>query len=392
MALDSTATEGLSESELRTMVDVAGELTESSREHSEVCRDYYDSHQWTAAEKSVLAKRKQPILTVNRVKRKIDAVVGIEQKGRVDPRALPRNPQDEQGADVATKALVFIDDLERFDVKRSAFCYNLSIEGTGGIEVCAKEKKGVFDPCLIRLRWEELFYDPFSRELDFSDAGYTGVQKWMTVETAIEFCNGYDHGMEPDELRSMLERTLHATGQTYEDRPAEAAGAQWGDRTKKRIKLAYLYYKHGGAWRLALLCGGGTIYDEPSPYLDENGKPENAMILQSCYIDRENRRYGIVTDMISMQDEVNKRRSKLLHQLNSRQTQGQKGSVDVAKVKRELALPDGHVEYEQDPQSTFPSFQIIPQSDQISGQFELLQESKAEIDMLGPNASLLGQL
>ncbi len=69
----------------------------------------------------------------------------------------------------------------------------------------------------------------------------------------------------------------------------------------------------------------------------------------SAYVDSENGRYGIVRDMISAQDAVNKRESKLLHQLTSRQTIGIKGAVvSVAEMKRQLALPDGHVELDAD--------------------------------------------
>jgi hypothetical protein len=115
----------------------------------------------------------------------------------------------------------------------------------------------------------------------------------------------------------------------------------------------------------------------------------------SGYVDRENRRYGVVRDMISMQEEINKRRSKLLNALNNRQTLGTKGAVNVAEMKRQLAMPDGHVEVDPaafDPESGMKPFEIIPTTDMTSGQFALLQEAKAEIDMLGPNASLLGQL
>src|SRR5688572_30224548 len=130
---------------------------------------------------------------------------------------------------------------------------------------------------------------------------------------------------------------------------------------------------------------GAVLYDEPSPYLDEEGKPDCAIILQSCYVDRDNRRYGLARDMISPQDEINKRRSKILHGLTMRQTMGHSGAVKappgadptkfdpIAHVKRELALPDGHIEYDQDPSTGVPSFQIIPQADQIAGQFQLLQ-------------------
>lgn len=389
--------EGWDIAKLRSMVDTASDMTEESRTQSERDRDYYDSIQLTPSELAVYKKRKQPPLIINRIRRKVDAMVGIEQKGRVDPRALPRNPQDEAAADIATKALVFVDDITRFDVKRSAFCYNLAIEGTGGVEVCAKPGRQGTDPDVQRLRWEEIFYDPYSRDLDFGDAEYMGVQKWMALDAALAFCKGYGGKLSDDEITAMLEQSMYnRNGETYDDRPAGHAGTRWGDEKKRRVKIAYMYYKRDGGWRLALICGGGVIYDEVSPYLDYSddpaGVPTNAIILQSCYIDRENRRYGLVTDMIPMQDEINKRRSKLLHMLNSRQTAGQKGSVDVAKVKRELALPDGHVEFEQDPLSSRPSFEVIPQSDQVAGQFQLLQESKGEIDMLGPNASLLGQL
>jgi hypothetical protein len=393
MALEDTthAQDTLDIAALRQMVDHSADLTVEAREMSEKARDYYDSHQLTHDELAVLKKRKQPPLVINRIKRKIDSMVGLEQKGRVDPKALPRNPDDEDAADVATKALVFAEDITRFDMKRSAVAYNLWIEGYGGVEVTVKERNGHLDPEIVRLRWEEIFFDPYSRELDFSDAGFMGVQKWMTVDAALDLARDYDHGMDDDDLRSLLEVPLYGAD-TYDDRPRGEAKS-WGDKKKKRIKLASMYYLHGGQWCFAIFGGGGVIWQGPSRFLDDQGQPENAMVLQACYIDRENRRYGIVRDMMSVQDEINKRRSKALHMLNSRQTMGQSGAVaDVTKMKRELALPDGHVEYNQDPQSATPSFQIVQNNDQLSGQFELLQESKSEIDMLGPNASLMGQL
>jgi hypothetical protein len=377
---------------LKRMVDNAADLTQDARSLSERDRDYYDGHQWTPSEIAILNKRKQPVLTIERIKRKIDGIVGIEQRGRVDPKALPRNPGDEASADLATQALVFVDDLTRFDAKRSEFCYNLAIEGYGGVEVTVRERNGVLDPEIVRLRWEETFYDPHSREKDFSDAGFMGVQKWMTLDKAVTFCRKFAPDMDEADLEMMLEASFAPqSGDTFEDRPRNETAA-WGDRRQSRVKLAYMYYLNRDTWYLALMCGSGTIYNEPSPYLDEDGNPSNAIVLQSCYVDRENRRYGVVRPMISPQDEVNKRRSKLLHMLNSRQTMGHKGAVeDVAKLKRELAAPDGHVEYDQDPSTTVPGFQIIPQTDQIAGQFSLLQESKAEIDMVGPNAALVGK-
>jgi D-ribose pyranose/furanose isomerase RbsD len=114
------------------------------------------------------------------------------------------------------------------------------------------------------------------------------------------------------------------------------------------------------------------------------------------YIDRRNRRYGIVRSMRSVQDEINRRRSRALALLNQRQTMSIKGSVSVATLKREMAAPDGHIEVDPDVamaarEMGVPAFQVLPTSDMAQGNLAMLQEAKSEIDQLGPNASLLGQ-
>lgn len=381
---------------LRKMVEISIDETAPARELSERDRDYYDGYQWTPAEQAVLRKRKQPVITINRIKRKIDAMVGIEQRGRVDPRAYPRNPQDEAAADAATKALVFVDDNTRFDSKRSAAFENVLVEGYGGCEVIVEMKRGRPEVVINRLRWEEIFFDPYSREKDFSDAAYTGCMKWMTIDAALELYGAVYQG--EGDLGELLEKTMKfAQDTTFEDRPATQV-SRWADQRQKRVRIAQMYYRKGGIWCLAIFCGGGIIYQGESDYLDEDGKPDNPIILFSGYVDRENQRYGVVRDMISAQDEINKRRSKLLHQLNSRQTIAVKGAVDsVTDMKRQLAMPDGHVEinieaFEDAIRAGVKPFEVVQNADQTAGQFSLLQESKSEIDMLGPNASLLGQL
>lgn len=384
----------LSLAQLKSMAERGTDLTSDAREASERDRDFYDGFQWTAEEEAILRKRKQPVITINRIKRKIDAMVGIEQRGRVDPVAYPRNPQDEEAADLATKALRFVEETQRIDVKRSSAFENLLIEGYGGVEVIAEEYNGQMDVCIKRLRWEEIFFDPHSREKDFSDAAYLGVLKWMSLDAAMEYAAPFWDG-ERAELEAILDTGADGVaGETYEDRPQREGGMAWADKRLKRVRVAQMYYKRDGQWHLAIFTGKGELFNDVSPYI-EDGKPACPIILMSGYVDRENRRYGVVRDMISMQEEINKRRSKLLNALNNRQTMGMKGAVAVAEMKRQLAMPDGHVEVDPaafDPETGMKPFEIIPTTDMANGQFQLLQEAKSEIDMLGPNASLLGQL
>lgn len=385
--------------QLKRMVDDASDLMEESRSQGARARDYYNGNQRTAAEAAVLKRRRQPDTTENLIRRKIDALVGLEMQGRVDPKALPRQPDDEDAADLATQALVFCDDITRLDQKRSQVAYNLGIEGFGGVEVVVRQRGQNIDPDVIRLRWEEIFYDPFSREADFSDAQYLGVMKWASVAAATTMLRPYAGEIGDEALADMLDQSLTLGGETYEDRP-RGEQAAWGDRKSKRVKVVQMYYLDGGSWNLAVFCGGGEVFNGPSPYLDEYGRPECAIILQSTYVDSENGRHGIVKDMIPVQDEVNKRRSKILHMLNSRQTMGHKGAVVVPAgyrgsvekyIGEVLADPSGHIEYDQDPSTSVPGFQIIPQMDQITGQFQLLQDGKNSLQMLGPNAALQGQ-
>lgn len=376
---------------LKVMVETAVDLTATARELSERDRDYYDGYQLTPEEVSALKKRKQPPIVINRIKRKVDAMVGIEQRGRSDPRALPRTPQDEAAADVATKALVFVDDQTRFDLKKSQAFENLLVEGYGGVEIVVEQKRGRFDVVINRLRWEEIFYDPYSREKDFSDAAYLGCMKWMALDKAI--------ALYGEEHREILEGTIANVqdGQTFEDRPYQSKSFRWGDPSQKRVRVAQMYYLSGNVWHYAIFTGSGLIYNQVSPYLDDDGQPVCAMALMAGYVDRENRRYGVVRDMIDPQDEVNKRRSKALHLLNSRQTMGIKGAVSVTTLKAELAKPDGHVEIDADAalgarEAGIPAFQVLPTTDMAQGNLNMLAEAKNEIDMVGPNAALHGQL
>lgn len=382
--------------QIKRMASNAVDLTVEAREWSERARDYYDSHQITAEEQAVLNRRKQPVVVINRIQRKVDAMIGIEQKGRVDPRAYPRHPKAEKDADVATKALTFVEDNTRFDIKRSQAFENLLIEGYGGVEVIVEEKRGQFEIAVNRLRWEELFFDPFSREKDFSDASYIGVMKWMTADKAEELYGGiYDGDLSEDLRASMAES---AGDSTYEDRPNQNSSVQWVDRRQRRVRVAQMYYRRKGRWHLVIFSGDIEIMNTVSPYLDEDGEPTCPIHLMTAYIDRENRRYGLVRSMMWAQDEINKRRSKLLHQLNSRQTLGIKGAFDsVAAMKRERDAPDGHIEinaeaFEDAARVGMKPFDTLNNADQTSGQFSLLAESKNEIDLVGPNPSLVGQM
>lgn len=364
--------------------EAAEDGTRDARLRAERNRDYYDGKQLTTEEIAALRRRGQPPVVINYIKRKVEILRGLERRSRTDPRAFPRNPQDEQGAEAATDALRFVADENDFDVVRSAVYEYMIVEGYGGADVIVEQApNGDIVVSIQAVPWDRLVYDPHSRKTDFSDARYRGIVIWMDKKEAIASYPDREYAIEAS-LATM------AMSETYDDRPKDG---MWSDNRRTRVRIVQMQYQDvDGTWMIATFTRGGFLVDpQVSPYIDKYGRPTYSLIMRSCYIDRENNRYGAVSDWIDTQDEVNKRRSKALHLLNQRQTYGTKEAVqDVAEVKRELAKPDGHVPLNGG--AVFgQNFGILPTGDMANGQMELLQQATAEMQASGPNASLAGK-
>lgn len=353
------------------------------------CRDYYDGKQLTDGELEELRRRKQPPIVINRIRRKIDWLRGLEMQSRTDPRAFPRTPQHEHGANAITDALRYVCDATDLDRKRSWAWENMLIEGIGAVEV-VHEQNGRGDPeiAINHYPYDRVFHDPYSRSPDFSDARYLGAVIWADADDLKE-----QFPEKSAEIDSSV-ASSSPINTNFDDQPRWKI---WADRQRRRIRVVLMHYKDGNRWRWAKYVKGGILEDGDSPYFDEDGNGVCPFLMQSAYVDSENNRYGVVRDMLDPQDEINKRRQKLLHSLNSRQTMGVKGAVpSVAKLKAELASPDGHVEI--DPQAIEAAgelgmrpFEVLTQADQVAGQFSLLQHATNEIDLMGANSGLAGK-
>lgn len=361
--------------------DEAEELSLESRTLSERCRDYYDHKQWTSREAGILRSRKQPVITRNRIKPKVDYLKGIELQTRTDPEAAPRTPQDEEAAQAATDAVRYVYDKNNFPKKKSEVFENLVIEGTGGVEVfCKPGSDGELEICINRFHWDRLGYDPHSRELDFSDSLYRYGVVWMDYDRALE---RYPKGTEVLSGTIAHESTISST---YDDAPR----LRWADAARLRVRICKLEYRHGDeVWVCEFTRGGFLVEPEPSPYNCSKGKPDWSIIMQSSHVDREGNRYGYVKPWLDIQDEINKRASKHLHLVSVRQTYSTEGaSEDIQKLKSELAKPDGHLKFQRGEYGK--DFGVLPTMDQAGAQFQLLQEAKQEIDTVGVNAAMAG--
>lgn len=355
----------------------AEEQTRAARKLSERDQDYRDGKQLTDDEIRTLKKRGQPPVVNNRIQRKVDFLSGLEKQQRKDPKAFPRTPKDEGAANAATDSIRYVCDDTRWDAKRSDAWDDILVPGTGAVLVGHKQVKGGYDPDIVHVPWDRLFYDPKSSRPDFSDARYMGVVTWYDLAEAKRKWPEAE-----DALTSTL--AMDRDTETYDDKPKDKI---WGDAKRQRVRVIELYHKEGGTWVRCVFTRAGYLEPKaPSPYLDEDGQPENPIKAISLYVDRDNNRYGAVRVMIDPQDEINKRRSKGLHLITMRQIRVSPSSyTDAEKARKELAKPDGVFVGEAD------DVEILPTSDMARGNFEMLQEAKNEIDLLGANAALAGK-
>ena len=361
---------------MKQQVDDFLSSTADARAVSEMCRDFKDGYQWTDAEKSKLLKRGQAPIVINRVKPKVEGLLGLVSVRLSDPVAYPRTKKHEEAANCATDALRYVADNNTFPQVKMAVSEEMFVEGYGGVIIDTMSTPA--DPNEIRVEqipWDRIYFDPHSRKKDFSDARYKGIILWMDEAQALEIF--------PDIDLEEVYAPSAGDNDTFGDR------SEWVDRRNKRIRVAQHFYIEDEEWYMCYFTDV-KFFKEPelSPFLDEFGEPCCPIELVTAYIDRKNNRYGEVKSFIDPQNEINHRRSKALHLLSQRQTAGRKGAIkDIPGLKRELSKPDGHVEYTGEK----GDFEILQTSDMARGQFELYQDAKMELDAVSYNAQLAGE-
>jgi hypothetical protein len=382
--------------DLCRMFEASEDASLAARKDAERDRDYVDGKQLSAEELAEYARRGQPPVIDNRIKTKIDYLVGLEKQQRVKPKAFPRTPRHEADADAATESLRYVIEAGDYESKRSAVWRNMLVEGVGGFRVYAQPARDAgpraaiggaapgqqdYDICLQRIAFDRLFFDPHAAEADFSDAAYLGIVTWMDIDDAL--------GLYPD-AKDILDATLAAApGDTYDDKPKFS---HWADGKRRRVRICQIWIRRNDAWFFAEFTQGGILKAGPSPYVNDRGESDCELILQSAYVDRDNNRYGLVREMVTLQDEVNKRRSKSLHLLNTAQVVYEAGAVlDIEEFRRQAVKADGVMEVSPGALAS-KRIEFRTRDDLATAHFQLLQEARSAIDLKGPNATEMGDM
>lgn len=405
------------------------------RREADRAADYYDGNQLSPETVEKLKDRGQPPLITNIIKPTIDTVLGMEAKTRTDWRVRPED-DDECDDDLAEGLSVKLKhaEIESRADRAVSDAYAAQIKaGLGWVEIAREH-----DPfkCPYRVRYvhrREIFWDWRAEQPDLSDARYLIRRRWLELEHAIALMPQYATlfrmttggwaGFDP-----LLEQDSRLVQSWEVERDTRIAAVDWRDIQRMRICLYEIWYRkwvrgytmtlpngtvleadfnnprHNEAIvagiakikqatfqkvRLAWYTGPHFLYDVPSPY------KHNQFPYVPFFGHREdltNVPYGLIRSMISPQDEVNARKSKMLWSLNSRRVVADSDAVsDHNKAAAEVARPDAYVilNANRKPQSTF---KVEPGSELAAQQFQVMQEAKQEIaEASGIHKSMQGQ-
>lgn len=405
------------------------------RREADRAADYYDGNQLSPETVETLKERGQPPLITNIIKPTIDTVLGMEAKARTDWRVRPEDDEecDDELAEALSVKLKHAEIESRAD-RAVSDAYAAQIKaGLGWVEVAREH-----DPfkCPYRVRYvhrREIFWDWRAEQPDLSDARYLIRRRWLELEHAIALMPQYATlfrmttggwaGFDP-----LLEQDSKLVQSWEIERDTRIAAVDWRDIQRQRICLYEIWYRkwvrgytmtlpngtvmeadfnnprHNEAIvagiakvkqatfqkvRLAWYTGPHFLYDVPSPY------KHNQFPYVPFFGHREdltNVPYGLIRSMVSPQDEVNARKSKMLWSLNSRRVTVDADAVlDHHRTMQEVARPDAYVILNPNRKPT-SAFKVEPGGELAAQQFQVMQEAKQEIaEASGIHKTMQGQ-
>lgn len=343
-------------------------------EEARQSRRYYNIQQHTPEQEAALAKRGQPAITFSRVNRKIDGLVGVIERMRADPKGFPRTPRDEAGAELATDVLRAILDACGWKYLTPAVIKEAATHHTGGVEMILTQGDHA-DPDidLKKVDARAFYYDPRSRENDYSDARWMGTSRWVSADEINDTWPG-----KGDEVSN----TGSSQFTTQFDQDADRNKAV----TRGMVRLVDHWFIHRGEWRWCIYAGDTLLQEGVSPFVDEKGRTICKYIMFSYMIDDDGDRYSLMRALRGPQDAMNQHRSKAMWIMNTRQVFYEIGKVgDIDQFRKDVGKPDAVVGV-----VSMDSYKIESSSQEFLQQTKYYEDAKNEIENYGPNPSIVG--
>lgn len=358
----------------------------SSRQNQIRAHNYRDNDQWSDEDANEVEKRGQQAQVFNLIKPGCDWLVGTEKRMKVDYEILPRRKNESKQAEIKTKLLKYLSDTCKISFARSLAFEDAIISGVGWLNHGVRSDADK-EPLYVQyVDWRNVWYDSHAKERDMSDGRYQFLSKIVDYDIAV--------AMFPDRA-DCIRASLNQTDSTideyneYNINPEEDDLGYMGnaletDTRRDRVRLVSCEYRIPTAVKVIhgkeeLGTLNGQIYDPEDidmQYLVDNGHASLndavrlvmwKMIFCGNYVLQNRKRiyshdqfsmipmwgykkkidntpYGIVEQQIDPQDDFNKRRSKALFILSTKQSIIHKNAVDdMSTFVEERDRPDGNM-------------------------------------------------
>ena len=348
--------------------------------------DYYDNIQWSEEEASQLKERGQAPIVYNVTSQTINWVIGSEKRGRTDFKILPREEEDTRPAEIKTKLLKYLSDVNRLPFSRSRAFEDAIKVGLGWLEDGAQDEDDG-EPIYSRYEsWRNILHDSASTELDFSDGRYIFRSKWVDVDVAKALFPGREAQIDD----AVVDASLYGSFDMVDgdvpmdymefDRSNYSVARTLVSHKRRRVRLIECEYRvpekvqrlKGGVFkgeiydpndyrhvhavesgksavaskvmmrvRLAHMTVKDLLWEGPSPYKHNRFRFTPIW----CYRrGRDNLPYGMIRSIRDIQDDVNKRASKALHILSANKVIMDEGALPdtmtLDEFAEEIARPD----------------------------------------------------
>ncbi|MAD25004.1 MAG: genomic island protein [Verrucomicrobiales bacterium] len=332
------------------------------------CDAFYRGDQWAMEDIATLDSEGRPALTINTILPTVNTVLGEQSSRRADVKFKPRKGGDEEVANTLTKVFMQVSDNNKLDwVEQQVFSDGLILDGRGYFDVRVDFSDSVEGEIRITAKDPlDILIDPDAKEYDPKSWNEVFETKWMTLDDieemygkdkaeALRFIaeNGNSFGRDSVEY----EETRYGDIDTREDflgaqipgedeyRNVKAlrvierqhrklsrceyyvdplTGDQrlvpeaWGDRKAKKFAKDHnlsIISKMMKKVRWTVTCDQVVLHDDWSPYDDFTVVPYFAYF-------RRGKPFGMVRNLLSPQEQLNKIASQELHIVNTTANSG----------------------------------------------------------------------
>ena len=401
---------------------------------ADVEADYYDGNQLDQETLDLYAERGQAPLIENLIKPMIDVVLGMEAKTRTDWKVRPGDESDEDMTEDVADALSVR--LHRAEVESradracsDAYAPQIKV-GLGFVEVSRESDPFKPQYRVKAVHRRELWWDWHAQEPDLSDARYMIRRKWYdadVVKAAFpqhkDVINRLMGGVSSMDVllngSTGLNRALDVL------RGSSIEQYEYMNVQRKRVCVYEIWFKKmesGHTMRLpngrvvefdrsnpkhcdavmsgmlevkpamflkmrcAYTIGAFKLYEGPTPYRHQHYPYVPFFGFRE---DRTSVPYGLIRQKKSPQDEVNARKSKMYHLLNSRRVVADGDAVkDHNKAAQEVARPDAYIMLNENRKPS-SKFEVQDGGQLAQQQFQVMQDAKHAIT--GDFQTLMGQ-